>query len=530
MGRRLILVLTVALLVSLAGGYFRHAVAQDVTTSAEQQLAEKYAPIAELRQQEAACDRKGEGYFPAPIELVLGNPEIALKQATGEDSDDDTVVMMGPTAQDLVGKDDTYYLDFPGKPEHAKCVYEESFKRYVAQTQATPTTYARVVADQEHGQLILQYWFWYYFNDWNNTHESDWEMIQFVFDGTSVEGALAAEPVKVGFAQHGGGESADWGDAKLEFEDGHPVVHPSAGSHGTYYGYEHYIGWGEGGTGFGCDSTAEPANRTPLNVVVVPNEPDPNGPFAWLLFGGRWGERAPWELNGPVGPQLGKKWTDPIVAMEDWRTSSLTVPASSTIGPNATDLFCTLSSAGSKIVIRLATRPLLLISTFLAIIGAIVALFASRWKDLREAFGMYRHHFRTFIGIGAFTIPIGIIFNGLAILVRENPPMEWVIKWFNDTAGARLTAAALVGGVQQLAMLLLVAPPVIQALKDIQGRANARCHAKLPSWLPPTGDTCRWSGDRHRRDRGARPDPDRDPGRDLAWRPLAVLRSGNHPR
>lgn len=468
MRQRLTLVLTVAFLACLVGGHLRHAAAQDATTPAEQQLAEKYAPIAELRQQEAPCDRKGEGYFPAPVELVLGNPEIALKQATGEDSAGDPVVMMGPTAQDLVGKDDTYYLDFPGDPHRAECTYEDTFKRYVANTQAKPTTYAHIASDPEHGQLILQYWFWYYFNDWNNTHESDWEMIQLVFDGTSVEDALNSEPVKVGFAQHGGGETADWGDDKLAVENGHPIVHPSAGSHGTYYGYEHYIGWGEGGTGFGCDSTAEPAVRTPLNVVLVPNEPDPNGPFAWLLFGGRWGQRETWEFNGPNGPNLGEKWNDPIAATEIWRTSSLTVPASNTIGPNATDLFCTLSSVGSKIVIRLATRPLLLVSTFLVIIGAIVALFYTRWKDLREAFGLYRRDFATFIGIGAFTIPIGIIFNALAILVRENPPMEWVIKWFNDTAGARLTAAAIVGGVQQLAMLLLVAPPVIQALKDIR--------------------------------------------------------------
>jgi len=468
MGRRLTLAIIVVLLASLVSARPVTVAAQDATTSAEQQLADKYAPIAELRQQEAPCDRKGEGYFPAPVELVLGNPEIVLKQATGEDSADDTVVMTGPTAQDLVGKDDTYYLDFPGDPQRAKCTYEETFKRFVSQTQAKPTTYAHIVAVPEHGQLVLQYWFWYYFNDWNNTHESDWEMIQLVFDATTVEDALAREPVKVAFAQHGGGETSNWSDSKFEIEDGHPIVHPSAGSHGTYYGYQHYIGWGEGGTGFGCDSTSEPAVRTPLNVVVVPNEPDPAGPFAWLLYDGRWGQREPWELNGPKGPHLGKKWNDPIASMEDWRTSSLKVPASNTIGPNATDLFCSLSAAGSRIVIRLVTRPLLLVTTFLLIIGAIVALFATRRKILREAFAIYGNDLKTFIGIGAFTIPIGIIFNGLAILVRENPPMEWVVKWFNDTAGARLAAASLVGGVQQLAMILLIAPPVIQALKDVR--------------------------------------------------------------
>jgi hypothetical protein len=466
LGRFLLVALAVALLAGVMAGRPGRIAAQDATTSAEQQLADKYAPIAELREQEAPCDRKGEAYFPAPVELVLGNPEVVLKRVTSDEAADDEVVMTAPTAQDLVGKDDTYYLDFPGDPNHPSCTYDETFKRFAAQSQAKPTTYAHVVVDRERGRLVLQYWFWYYFNDWNNTHESDWELIQLVFDATTVEDALTREPALVGFAQHGGGETSDWTDPKLAIEDGHPIVHPGAGSHGTYYSYAHYIGWGEGGTGFGCDNTSEPATRTPLNVVVVPPEPNPSGPFAWLLFDGRWGQRAAWAFNGPNGPSLGEKWSDPIGAMEDWRTSSLKVPTSNTIGPTATDLFCSLSAAGSKIVIRLSTRPLLLVTTFLVILGAIIALFYSRRKELREAFALYRRHLTTFLGIGAFTIPIGIVFNGLAILVRENPPMEWVVKWFNDTAGARLTAAALVGGVQHIAMVLLIAPPVIQAVKD----------------------------------------------------------------
>ena len=34
----------------------------------------------------------------------------------------------------------------------------------------------------ELGKVALQYWFFYPFNDFNNTHEGDWEMIQLVFD------------------------------------------------------------------------------------------------------------------------------------------------------------------------------------------------------------------------------------------------------------------------------------------------------------------------------------------------------------
>jgi hypothetical protein len=463
---RTILLVMVGCVIGLAS--VDMAMAQQASGSPEQQLAEKYAPIAELRQQEEACDRDGEGYFPAPVEVVLGNPEVALKQATGEDSKSDTVVKMGPTAQDLAGKDDTYYLDFPGDPHHAKCTYETDFKRFATELSLKPTTYAHIVFDQAHGQLVLQYWFYYYFNDWNNTHESDWEMMQLVFDATSAQEALSQDPVKVGYAQHGGGEISTWDDTKFGRDGVHPIAHPSAGSHGTYYGEEHYIGWGEEGTGFGCDTTNTPVNTVPLIPILVPDNPDPNSQFAWLLFNGRWGERQKSEWNGPKSPNLGKKWTDPIGAMENWRTSSLKIPAADTAGPSATGLFCGLTKAGSRLVTRLGENPKVLVATFLAVIGGIIALFVLKRHALGEAFGIYFKHFGTFLGIGVFTIPIGIAFNGLAILVIENPPMEWVIKWFNDTAAARLTAAALVGAVQQLAMVLLIAPPTIWAIKDLQ--------------------------------------------------------------
>src|SRR4029079_19606318 len=111
---RIVLLVITGFILSLTSA--RMVMAQQTAGSPEQQLDDKYAPIAHLRQQEENCDRDGEGYFPAPVEVVLGNSEVALKQATGEDSKSDTVVKMGPTAQDLAGKDDTYYLDFPGDP------------------------------------------------------------------------------------------------------------------------------------------------------------------------------------------------------------------------------------------------------------------------------------------------------------------------------------------------------------------------------------------------------------------------------
>lgn len=42
-------------------------------------------------------------------------------------------------------------------------------------------------------QLAVQYWFYWYFNDWNNTHESDWKFIQVLFDASTVADALTGK-------------------------------------------------------------------------------------------------------------------------------------------------------------------------------------------------------------------------------------------------------------------------------------------------------------------------------------------------
>ena len=103
-------------------------------------------------------------------------------------------------------------------------------------TATQPTVYAHVATDPGHpGQLALQYWFFYVFNDFNNTHEGDWEMTQLVFDAADARRRYEG-PNKVGYSPHEGAEGSSWGDAKLELVDGtHPVVYPAAGSHANFY-------------------------------------------------------------------------------------------------------------------------------------------------------------------------------------------------------------------------------------------------------------------------------------------------------
>ncbi|HEX7095511.1 MAG TPA: hypothetical protein VF183_06495, partial [Acidimicrobiales bacterium] len=199
--------------------------------SAAQVLAARYAPVMMLKHHPKECSKVGEPYAPIPVDAVLGNPQIALRQV----GRDDPVLTWGPTARDLFGLRDGFYLDFPGEALKPGCTYERDGRAFAADH--PPTIYAHIAHEPGRpGELALQYWFYWYFNDWNDKHESDWEGIQLVFPASTAEEALRVEPTSVGYAQHEGGERADWDDDKLEREGTHPVVYSSAGSHASYFG------------------------------------------------------------------------------------------------------------------------------------------------------------------------------------------------------------------------------------------------------------------------------------------------------
>ncbi len=159
----------------------RGAAAQTVDPTV-QELADTYAPIAMLRKQADPCDKSGEGYFPAPVDWIFDNPEILLRADGDGAPADDPVLLKGFTPADLASAGPGSYIDFPNDPHHPGCHYETYFKQNAAKFGLKPTTYVHVIIDEGKRKLYLQYWFWYLFNDWNNLHESDWEMIQLVFD------------------------------------------------------------------------------------------------------------------------------------------------------------------------------------------------------------------------------------------------------------------------------------------------------------------------------------------------------------
>ena len=132
------------------------------------------------------------------------------------------------------------------------------------------------------GKLALQYWFFYPYNEFNNLHEGDWEMIQLVFEADDAAEALGDAPVSVGYSSHEGAERADWGDDKLEVVDGtHPVVYPAAGSHANKFTEALYLG-SSAEAGVGLRRHARPSHRADApsspRSRAIPRLPVPPSP------------------------------------------------------------------------------------------------------------------------------------------------------------------------------------------------------------------------------------------------------------
>src|SRR5262245_12345751 len=225
--------------------------------SPAQTLAERYAPVIAIQEHPRQCGG-GEQYRPISVDAILGNPEVQLRRA----GKGNPVVKTAPTAADLYGKGEDYNLDFPPDALDPGCRYEKLEERWYGNR--LPVVYAHIAT--ERGELGLQYWLYYLYNDFANLHETDWEMIQLLFHAPNVRAALDNQPFQVAYSQHKAGEHASWDDEKLQKEGTHPIVFAAAGSHAEYFSNGVWLGR-SGSEGFGCDDTSAPSvelKPTPL--------------------------------------------------------------------------------------------------------------------------------------------------------------------------------------------------------------------------------------------------------------------------
>jgi hypothetical protein len=445
----------------------------------QQTLADRYAPVVRLVEQPHECG-PGEPYEPTNVDLLFGNPTVALRGPWNATD----LVKIGPTAKDLAGLYE-YHLDYPGNALAPGCDYERWARRLTKDSK--PTVYAHVSTDPKYpGELSLQYWFFYPFNDWNNSHEGDWEMIQLNFDARDAQEALSKEPVEVGYSSHEGAERAAWGDPKLELVDGtHPVVYPGAGSHANKFTAALYLG-SSGAEGVGCDDTRGPHVQLRPVVKTIPSDPTAAAEaFPWITFEGRWGELHNAFYNGPTGPNMKQQWTAPIQWAQDWRDRSYAVPTGGVLGTRATSFFCTAVAAGSSTLVH-PKLTLLIIALLLALLT--FAATRTTWRPatpfriarrrswgqtLAAAARMYVERGSLFLRLGLLFIPLGLLVCLLQVLILGGFGLLG-IDVTGESAGWLALLVVAIGSSLTLLGLTLVQAATAYALVEIDAGREIR--------------------------------------------------------
>ncbi len=413
------LIAALLVLIGLAGPA-AFAADRPVGTEAEaaRELAEKYVPILMIREQgKDLCKIEVEQYGVMTVDALFDNPGVVLKKTA-----DGSVIKKAPKVEDIADRGEEAYIDLPGDPLGDTCVFSRAYDGMRNDGRAPSAVYAHIAREEGRKGLAVQYWFYWYFNQFNDLHESDWEGMQITFDAETPSEALKQEPTEMILNQHGGGERADWHDDKVEKEGDHPVVYPAAGSHATFYQSAVYPQNGWNGAGVGCDNTSEPLSELRPVPVLLPDERTNQGEFAWLSFDGRWGQKEKSFNNGPTGPQTKDQWDKPFTWMEQQRRTSPRMPGGGLAGPDAVNAFCGVMQSVTGVMNLQQADPLLayaLIAAFLLIVFLVFGY--SKWRpadpdelESERAYGqiaatsfkLYRRHWKEMAVLGAIAIPI----------------------------------------------------------------------------------------------------------------------------
>jgi hypothetical protein len=244
-----------------------------------------------------------EAYFADSAAIWTDSPANELRRADG------TVLARSPLLSlGFLGPHS--YGD--GRPVLSSDTIGETtrdYQRHAAALHRDPRYRDRAHTHARHdsaGHLWLQYWFFYYYNDFQlagpllsaGDHEGDWEMIQLRIGADD-------KPDQAVFAQHKGAETRAWKDvARAPGAPDTPLVYVARGSHASYFAAgTHWTGvWFDHADGHGPQ--VSPA------LVALSDSGTP-----WAIWPGTWGDTkptaSPIDSGSPVGPAHHARWGDP---------------------------------------------------------------------------------------------------------------------------------------------------------------------------------------------------------------------------
>jgi hypothetical protein len=260
-----------------------------------------------------------EAYFADSAEEWTDNPGNRLRRADG------TVVATAGEQLTLAFLDEGRYTSGaevqPG--DYIEDGADDYGRQYAALRGARPelrnVIYGRSVTS--HTGLWLQYWFFYFLNDYQlawgiDVHEGDWEMVQLRLPPG------APEPDAAVYAQHTFCEVRPWADVKRLAEDkqgagmtvepgdvDRPLVYAGRGSHASFFepGYHP--------TDFYDVTDGRRSSATRARLEIVDDQP------SWLRWPGHWGGKRT-GYAGPSAPSQHAQWTEPEALLKDARVHS----------------------------------------------------------------------------------------------------------------------------------------------------------------------------------------------------------------
>ena len=290
--RHLLGACVVALTAVLATGLPAHAADGD-----EQALAERFAPVVRLVQQDVECG-PGEPYQPSAVELVLGDKSVALRGPWDDEARRRRPDGRGPGRRPL-----RLPPGLPGQPARGGLRL-----RGVGASRGSGRRADDVQPRDDRGRsgrparpavLVLL--------PLQRLHQQ-------------ARGRLGDGPARLRRRRRGAGPRPDTrsrsatpstrasrspsGTTRSSRSSTAPTrsCTAAAGSHANYYDDALYLGT-SAEQGFGCDDTRGPADDLSPTIAVIPSDPAAaKAEFPWIGFQGRWGQREEAFYNGPTGP------------------------------------------------------------------------------------------------------------------------------------------------------------------------------------------------------------------------------------
>jgi hypothetical protein len=251
-----------------------------------------------------------ESYFADSAAEWTDNPGNRLMRSDG------TVLATAENGLDLAFLGTTYAQNAAAAKTDVIGNPSREYAKQARRLHALPAYANRVyghVADDAAGDRWLQYWFFYFYNDYNligpfihaGLHEGDWEMIQVRLHDGSPDLAV--------YCQHAGSSTRDWRQVDRLPGTDRPIVYVARGSHASYF--EPGTQW----TGHWFDH-ADGKRRSPELKLETVQDGDPA--WSWIHWPGHWGDTKktgdnPLDSDSPTGPGAHKQWQDPRKLLEE---------------------------------------------------------------------------------------------------------------------------------------------------------------------------------------------------------------------